>query len=427
MAGATSAPAASWSCATRTRGWVNAGTYRVQLHDEQTLGLYISPGKHGRMIRDKYWARGQACPVAVSVGHDPLLLLLGGLEVDYGKNEYDVAGGIRGEPLEVVARAVHGPAGAGHGGDGVRGRDPAGRAARGGSVRRVGRLLRQRAEGGADHPACKSVLHRDDPIVLGCIPGKPPNDNTFYPQPAARGAHLGRAGALGHPGHYRRLVARGGRRAVVQHRLDQADVPGPRQAGGHGDGELPRRRLRQPLRASSWTTTSTRPTRTRCCGRCARAPTWSTDIDVIKTLLEHAARPDGLRRRGGPQLLQQPHDHRRLPALRPTEDVPGDCQHQCRRRRAPAPEVARRCSRRTGKFPQRRRASRPGREPSPSARFRRPGTGRRLHRYATRVPPRMPAPRAARRRSRRRWSASCEFPARRCLLQPRAVHSTTRR
>ena len=26
-------------------GWVNSGTYRVQLHDEQTLGLYISPGQ----------------------------------------------------------------------------------------------------------------------------------------------------------------------------------------------------------------------------------------------------------------------------------------------------------------------------------------------------------------------------------------------
>src|SRR5438876_3365215 len=60
-------------------GWVNAGTYRVQQHDEQTLGIYISAGKHGRMIRDKYWARGQACPVAVSVGQDPLLLMLGGL------------------------------------------------------------------------------------------------------------------------------------------------------------------------------------------------------------------------------------------------------------------------------------------------------------------------------------------------------------
>jgi 4-hydroxy-3-polyprenylbenzoate decarboxylase len=43
-------------------GWVNAGTYRVQVHDAKTLGIMISPGKHGRMIREKYWAKGQACP-----------------------------------------------------------------------------------------------------------------------------------------------------------------------------------------------------------------------------------------------------------------------------------------------------------------------------------------------------------------------------
>ena len=59
-------------------GWVNAGTYRIQVHDAKTLGIMISPGKHGRIIREKYWVRGEACPVAVSFGHDPLLLLLGG-------------------------------------------------------------------------------------------------------------------------------------------------------------------------------------------------------------------------------------------------------------------------------------------------------------------------------------------------------------
>src|SRR5207245_1959736 len=29
----------------------------------------------------------------------------------------------------------------------------------------------------------KSLLHRDNPIVLGCIPGKPPNDNTYFRSP----------------------------------------------------------------------------------------------------------------------------------------------------------------------------------------------------------------------------------------------------
>ncbi|MEE8518789.1 MAG: UbiD family decarboxylase, partial [Dehalococcoidia bacterium] len=83
-------------------GWVNAGTYRVQAHDATTAGIMISPGKHGRIIREKYWDRGEACPVAVSLGHDPLLLLLGGLEVDFGADEFAEAGGIRGEALKVV-------------------------------------------------------------------------------------------------------------------------------------------------------------------------------------------------------------------------------------------------------------------------------------------------------------------------------------
>jgi UbiD family decarboxylase len=163
-------------------GWVNSGTYRVQLHDERTLGLYISPGKHGRLIRDKYWARGKACPVAISMGHDPLLLLLGGLEVPYGTCEYDVAGGIWGSPLEVVAGPVTGlpvPAAAELV---MEGEVPVE------ELRTEGPFAEWAgyyASGQKAEPVVQvqSVLYRDDPIVLGCIPGKPPNDNTFYFSP----------------------------------------------------------------------------------------------------------------------------------------------------------------------------------------------------------------------------------------------------
>jgi UbiD family decarboxylase len=34
-------------------GWINCGTYRVMIHDRNTVGFYISPGKHGRIQRDK--------------------------------------------------------------------------------------------------------------------------------------------------------------------------------------------------------------------------------------------------------------------------------------------------------------------------------------------------------------------------------------
>ena len=40
-------------------GYVNSGTYRMQLHDKNTLGLWISPGQNGRQICAKYWEQGQ--------------------------------------------------------------------------------------------------------------------------------------------------------------------------------------------------------------------------------------------------------------------------------------------------------------------------------------------------------------------------------
>ncbi len=52
-------------------GWVNVGTYRAQIHDRNTLGLYATPGCHADIIRKKYWARGKACPMVVVLCSGP--------------------------------------------------------------------------------------------------------------------------------------------------------------------------------------------------------------------------------------------------------------------------------------------------------------------------------------------------------------------
>jgi UbiD family decarboxylase len=39
--------------------WVNFGTYRNQIFGKDELGVYISPGKHGKLIRQKYFERGE--------------------------------------------------------------------------------------------------------------------------------------------------------------------------------------------------------------------------------------------------------------------------------------------------------------------------------------------------------------------------------
>ena len=83
-------------------GWVNVGIYRIQVHNKNTLGLYVSPGHHARIMREKYWERGRSCPVVVTFGQDPLLFLIAGQSIPYGMSELDYYGGLRGAPIDVI-------------------------------------------------------------------------------------------------------------------------------------------------------------------------------------------------------------------------------------------------------------------------------------------------------------------------------------
>ncbi len=156
-------------------GWVNVGIYRVQLHDEKTLGLYISPGHHARIIREKYWARGKACPVAVTFGQDPLLWLAAGQSVAYGMSEYDYAGGLRQAPVEVIRGEVTGlpiPATAEIA---IEGEVPSPK-----EESRVegpfGEWPGYYAHGAREEPIIRvrALYFRNDPILAGAPPLKPP-------------------------------------------------------------------------------------------------------------------------------------------------------------------------------------------------------------------------------------------------------------
>lgn len=83
-------------------GWINLGTYRVQIHNKNTAGLHISPYHHGRLIMEKYWAKGLSCPVAVACGQDPIVFVAANLPVPWGVSEYDLAGWLKNEPIKVV-------------------------------------------------------------------------------------------------------------------------------------------------------------------------------------------------------------------------------------------------------------------------------------------------------------------------------------
>lgn len=83
-------------------GWVNIGTYRLQLLGKNRLGTQFIKGKHSDIILKKYQARKEPMPVCAVVGCDPLLFLMGAARVSAFVSEYDLAGAIRGKPIEVV-------------------------------------------------------------------------------------------------------------------------------------------------------------------------------------------------------------------------------------------------------------------------------------------------------------------------------------
>jgi 4-hydroxy-3-polyprenylbenzoate decarboxylase len=82
--------------------WVNLGTYRVQVHDRNTLVVFIEHGKHGDVIRRKYWERGKHCPMIVTVGQSPVLGAVGPSTPGPGIGEYDIAGSRLGRPIDVI-------------------------------------------------------------------------------------------------------------------------------------------------------------------------------------------------------------------------------------------------------------------------------------------------------------------------------------
>jgi UbiD family decarboxylase len=83
-------------------GYVNMGTYRIQLHEKNLLGLWQSPGQQGRLIAERYWSEGKSCPIVAVFGGDPLVFFLSYSKFGWGVPELNKVGGMRGAPLPVI-------------------------------------------------------------------------------------------------------------------------------------------------------------------------------------------------------------------------------------------------------------------------------------------------------------------------------------
>jgi len=158
--------------------WINLGTYRVMVHDEKSVGLWMSPGKQGRQIRQKHADRGEPTPVLICCGMDPLMFLASGNELKWGLSEYDYAGGHRGAPFETVNSELYGLPMPAHAEIVLEGEILPGDDKMEGPF---GEFTGYYASEPSEQPVVRvrRVYHRRDPILTMASPMRPPSDFNF--------------------------------------------------------------------------------------------------------------------------------------------------------------------------------------------------------------------------------------------------------
>jgi 4-hydroxy-3-polyprenylbenzoate decarboxylase len=168
-------------------GWINASIYRVQVHKQNQVTIQFDhQGRHGAIIAKKYWDAGKSCPVAVVNGLDPALFVAGFEYLPEGQSEFDFAGAIKGAPIDVLNGPLTGlplPANS--------------ECILEGELLPTSKLTLPEGPFGeftgyyaaAKRPCpvmqVKAIHHRDDPILLGSPPMKPPRFHFGLPFRAA--------------------------------------------------------------------------------------------------------------------------------------------------------------------------------------------------------------------------------------------------
>ena len=289
-------------------GWVNIGCYRVMVHDNDTLALYISPGKHGRIMRQKYFDQGRPCPVAISFGDDPLLLMTAANQPAVGQIGIRLCRRHPRPSRRRHSRQTHRPADSGLFGNHHRRR----MLSRPNQIREgpYGEWTGYYASGERTEPIIKvkRLMHRTNPIITGAPSSRPPG-----------GSDDG-------------LV----RSAFIWDHMDKAGVPDVRGVGcyqgrfftavsikqrypGHAKQAAIRRRP-VPAPAPIWAATSSSSTTTST-STIMNDVLWAmcTRVDPASRHRFHPPRLERPARPGDPQRskrLQHPRHHRRHPALR---------------------------------------------------------------------------------------------------------------
>ncbi len=183
----------------RENNSLNMGTYRVMVHDRGHIFVYISPSHDGRIHRDKWFAKNEPMPVVAIFGADPLLHMVASWSMPHGQFEVEFAGGIKGEAIRVIKGPVTGlpiPADAEIAVEGFvmpDDRRPEGP---------FGEWTGYYGSGAREEPVVrvKALYHRNDPIILGSPPVKPPSGKVYMQSILRSAAIYEQLEAAGVPG-----------------------------------------------------------------------------------------------------------------------------------------------------------------------------------------------------------------------------------
>jgi 2,5-furandicarboxylate decarboxylase 1 len=80
----------------------NLAFHRMQLKGPRKMGFYMVEGRHTWLIYQKYEKMNQPMPVAVVIGHHPMLYFSAAYSGHLGLDELEVAGALLGEPVDLV-------------------------------------------------------------------------------------------------------------------------------------------------------------------------------------------------------------------------------------------------------------------------------------------------------------------------------------
>jgi 2,5-furandicarboxylate decarboxylase 1 len=86
----------------------NTSIQRCWVKAPRLMTMFPYAASHNARNVEKYWARGEACPVAVWIGHHPAVVIGAQVKLGHPQSHWAAAGGIAGQSIRLVPSVTHG-------------------------------------------------------------------------------------------------------------------------------------------------------------------------------------------------------------------------------------------------------------------------------------------------------------------------------